>query len=178
MLQECFPHNIHAAYLIKPEKFWEKQKTSLGSAKYKFEVRQTVVTIITPYTHVWPKLPVPQEKPDTDGFDLSLFPIIFIYHNEQMGVSSDELFTSRARSLSVLPTACYSCQSIWQVNVKLHFLSSEHSVWGSDRDNHVCLCGFVCRRPWPLWNTCTKWFTHQSSPWTLRGPCLTIMKTG
>ena len=37
-LQECFPHKVYAAYIIKPEKFWEKQKTSLGSAKYKFEV--------------------------------------------------------------------------------------------------------------------------------------------
>ena len=36
--QECFPQHIHTAFLIKPEKFWEKQKTSLGSAKYKFEV--------------------------------------------------------------------------------------------------------------------------------------------
>ena len=36
--QECFPHKVYAAYIIKPEKFWEKQKTSLGSAKYKFEV--------------------------------------------------------------------------------------------------------------------------------------------
>lgn len=38
-VQECFPHHVHIAFIIKPEKFWEKQKTSLGSAKYKFEVR-------------------------------------------------------------------------------------------------------------------------------------------
>lgn len=37
VLQECFPHNINMAYIIKPEKFWEKQKTSIGSSKYKFE---------------------------------------------------------------------------------------------------------------------------------------------
>ena len=37
-MQECFPREIHAAYIIKPEKFWEKQKTSVGSSKYKFEV--------------------------------------------------------------------------------------------------------------------------------------------
>ncbi|KAL5006006.1 hypothetical protein ScPMuIL_017164 [Solemya velum] len=36
-LQECFPGNIYIAYIIKPEKFWEKQRTSLGSAKYNFE---------------------------------------------------------------------------------------------------------------------------------------------
>ncbi|KAJ8320620.1 hypothetical protein KUTeg_002207 [Tegillarca granosa] len=38
VLQECFPGNIHIAYIIKPEKFWEKQRTSLGSAKYNFEM--------------------------------------------------------------------------------------------------------------------------------------------
>ncbi|XP_064646133.1 triple functional domain protein-like isoform X3 [Lineus longissimus] len=37
VLQECFPQHIHHAYIIKPEKFWEKQKTSVGSSKYKFE---------------------------------------------------------------------------------------------------------------------------------------------
>ena len=37
-LQECFPGNIHMAYIIKPGGFWEKQRTSLGSAKYNFEV--------------------------------------------------------------------------------------------------------------------------------------------
>ena len=44
LFQECFPHNIHVAYIIKPEKFWEKQKTSLGSAKYKFEVSNIMKT--------------------------------------------------------------------------------------------------------------------------------------
>ena len=37
-LQECFPGNINMAFIIKPEKFWEKQRTSLGSSKYNFEV--------------------------------------------------------------------------------------------------------------------------------------------
>ncbi|XP_021366305.1 triple functional domain protein-like isoform X1 [Mizuhopecten yessoensis] len=37
VLQECFPGSVHIAYIIKPEKFWEKQRTSLGSAKYNFE---------------------------------------------------------------------------------------------------------------------------------------------
>ncbi|KAL3855027.1 hypothetical protein ACJMK2_014257 [Sinanodonta woodiana] len=36
-LQECFPGNINIAYIIKPEKFWEKQRTSIGSSKYNFE---------------------------------------------------------------------------------------------------------------------------------------------
>ena len=37
--QDCFPDSINIAYIIKPEKFWEKKRTSLGSAKYNFEVR-------------------------------------------------------------------------------------------------------------------------------------------
>ncbi|XP_052080801.1 triple functional domain protein-like isoform X2 [Mytilus californianus] len=37
VLQECFPGSIYIAFIIKPEKFWEKQRTSLGSAKYNFE---------------------------------------------------------------------------------------------------------------------------------------------
>lgn len=37
VLQECFPAKIHAAYIIKPDNFWQKQRTSMGSSKYKFE---------------------------------------------------------------------------------------------------------------------------------------------
>nr|XP_054757558.1 kalirin-like [Lytechinus pictus] len=36
-LQECVPDNIHMVYIIKPEKFWQKQRTSMGSSKLKFE---------------------------------------------------------------------------------------------------------------------------------------------
>ncbi|XP_013406605.1 kalirin isoform X3 [Lingula anatina] len=36
-LQECFPGNVNITFIIKPEKFWEKQRTSIGSSKYKFE---------------------------------------------------------------------------------------------------------------------------------------------
>jgi len=43
-MQECFPREIHVAYIIKPEKFWEKQKTSVGSSKYKFEVCTRIAT--------------------------------------------------------------------------------------------------------------------------------------
>lgn len=38
-LQDCMASSISIAYIVKPEKFWEKQKTSVGSSKYKFEVR-------------------------------------------------------------------------------------------------------------------------------------------
>lgn len=37
-LQETFSSNIHTALLIKPDTFWQKHKTNLGSAKLSFEV--------------------------------------------------------------------------------------------------------------------------------------------
>ncbi len=37
-LQESFSSNIHTALLIKPDTFWQKHKTNLGSAKLSFEV--------------------------------------------------------------------------------------------------------------------------------------------
>jgi hypothetical protein len=38
----CVRHgSIYIAFIIKPEKFWEKQRTSIGSAKYNFEVSLT-----------------------------------------------------------------------------------------------------------------------------------------
>ncbi|KDR16954.1 Triple functional domain protein, partial [Zootermopsis nevadensis] len=37
VLQEHFPGSVHIAYIIKPDNFWQKQRTSLGSHKYKFE---------------------------------------------------------------------------------------------------------------------------------------------
>ncbi len=38
VLDEHFPAKIHTTYIIKPDNFWQKQRTSLGSSKYKFEV--------------------------------------------------------------------------------------------------------------------------------------------
>ena len=37
VLQEYFAAHIHTAHIIKPDNFWQKQRTSLGSQKYKFE---------------------------------------------------------------------------------------------------------------------------------------------
>ncbi|KAJ8019897.1 Triple functional domain protein [Holothuria leucospilota] len=37
VLQECVGDSIHMVYIIKPEKFWQKHKTSMGSSKQKFE---------------------------------------------------------------------------------------------------------------------------------------------
>ncbi|MED6274794.1 hypothetical protein CHARACLAT_020023 [Characodon lateralis] len=38
-LQEYFPAEICVALIIKPDNFWQKQKTNFGSAKFSFEVR-------------------------------------------------------------------------------------------------------------------------------------------
>ena len=35
--QDLFPAPIHNVYIINPGNFWQKQKTSLGTHKYKFE---------------------------------------------------------------------------------------------------------------------------------------------
>lgn len=38
-LHEHFPQGaVHQALIVKPDNFWQKQRTSLGSHKYKFEV--------------------------------------------------------------------------------------------------------------------------------------------
>lgn len=37
-LQEYFPAEICVALIIKPDNFWQKQKTNFGSAKFSFEV--------------------------------------------------------------------------------------------------------------------------------------------
>lgn len=42
-LHEHFPPGaVHQALIVKPDNFWQKQRTSLGSHKYKFEVRVTI----------------------------------------------------------------------------------------------------------------------------------------
>lgn len=42
-LHEHFPPGVvHQAIIVKPDNFWQKQRTSLGSHKYKFEVRTKV----------------------------------------------------------------------------------------------------------------------------------------
>ena len=38
VLQDHFGNAIHTAHIIKPDNFWQKQRTNLGSQKYKFEV--------------------------------------------------------------------------------------------------------------------------------------------
>lgn len=38
VLQEHFASLVQIAHIIKPDNFWQKQRTSLASHKYKFEV--------------------------------------------------------------------------------------------------------------------------------------------
>lgn len=45
-LQEAFPAEIHVALIIKPDNFWQKQKTNFGSSKFIFEVSHT--SLLTP----------------------------------------------------------------------------------------------------------------------------------
>ena len=47
-LQEAFPAEIHVALIIKPDNFWQKQKTNFGSSKFIFEVRLTSLLLLFP----------------------------------------------------------------------------------------------------------------------------------
>ena len=46
VLQELFAGQVHAAYIVKPDKFWQKQMTSIGSQKYKFEVSVLIISSV------------------------------------------------------------------------------------------------------------------------------------
>lgn len=43
ILQESFPCCIHVALIIKPDNFWQKQRTNFGSSKFEFEVISPIV---------------------------------------------------------------------------------------------------------------------------------------
>uniref|UniRef100_A0A6I8PGU4 non-specific serine/threonine protein kinase n=1 Tax=Ornithorhynchus anatinus TaxID=9258 RepID=A0A6I8PGU4_ORNAN len=62
-LQEVFPAAIHSALLIKPDNFWQKQKTNFGSSKFTFETNMVSVEGLA-------KLVDPSQL--TDEFDGSL----------------------------------------------------------------------------------------------------------
>uniref|UniRef100_A0A3B3SLI1 non-specific serine/threonine protein kinase n=1 Tax=Paramormyrops kingsleyae TaxID=1676925 RepID=A0A3B3SLI1_9TELE len=62
-LQEAFPAEICVALIIKPDNFWQKQKTNFGSAKFSFETSMVSVEGLT-------KLVDPSQL--TDDFDGSL----------------------------------------------------------------------------------------------------------
>ncbi|KAK1798865.1 hypothetical protein P4O66_007150, partial [Electrophorus voltai] len=46
-LQEAFPAEISVALIIKPDNFWQKQKTNFGSAKFTFETSMVSVEGLT-----------------------------------------------------------------------------------------------------------------------------------
>lgn len=46
-LQEAFPAEICVALIIKPDNFWQKQKTNFGSAKFTFEVKNAIIEYLS-----------------------------------------------------------------------------------------------------------------------------------
>ncbi|XP_035392161.1 kalirin isoform X1 [Electrophorus electricus] len=90
-LQETFPAEICVALIIKPDNFWQKQKTNFGSAKFTFETSMVSVEGLT-------KLVDPSQL--TDDFDGSLE-----YDHEQwmeLRVALEEFLASATHLLSRL----------------------------------------------------------------------------
>ncbi|KAM7321954.1 hypothetical protein ACRRTK_018795 [Alexandromys fortis] len=90
-LQEAFPAEIHVALIIKPDNFWQKQKTNFGSSKFIFETSMVSVEGLT-------KLVDPSQL--TEEFDGSLD-----YNHEEwieLRLSLEEFFNSAVHLLSRL----------------------------------------------------------------------------
>eukprot|EP00069_Balaena_mysticetus_P021805 bmy_03209T0 len=90
-LQEAFPAEIHVALIIKPDNFWQKQKTNFGSSKFIFETSMVSVEGLT-------KLVDPSQL--TEEFDGSLE-----YNHEEwieLRLSLEEFFNSAVHLLSRL----------------------------------------------------------------------------
>ncbi|KAG6452489.1 hypothetical protein O3G_MSEX007649 [Manduca sexta] len=61
VLQEHFPSSVHQALVVKPDNFWQKQRTTIGAHKYKFET--TMISL-----EALPKvIDSTQLTPDLDG---------------------------------------------------------------------------------------------------------------
>ncbi|XP_031749746.1 kalirin [Xenopus tropicalis] len=90
-LQEAFPAEIHVALIIKPENFWQKQKTNFGSSKFIFETSMVSVEGLS-------KLVDPSQL--TEEFEGSLD----YNHDEwiEIRVSLEEFFNSAVHLLSRL----------------------------------------------------------------------------
>ncbi|XP_010227012.1 PREDICTED: kalirin-like, partial [Tinamus guttatus] len=90
-LQEAFPAEIHVALIIKPDNFWQKQKTNFGSSKFIFETSMVSVEGLA-------KLVDPSQL--TDEFEGSLD----YNHDEwiELRVSLEEFFNSAVHLLSRL----------------------------------------------------------------------------
>ncbi|XP_029566800.1 kalirin isoform X2 [Salmo trutta] len=90
-LQEAFPAEICVALIIKPDNFWQKQKTNFGSAKFTFETSMVSVEGLT-------KLVDPSQL--TDDFEGSLE-----YNHEEwmdLRVALEEFMGSAVHLLSRL----------------------------------------------------------------------------
>lgn len=90
-LQEAFPAEIHVALIIKPDNFWQKQKTNFGSSKFIFETSMVSVEGLA-------KLVDPSQL--TDEFDGSLD-----YNHDEwidLRVALEEFFNSAIHLLSRL----------------------------------------------------------------------------
>uniref|UniRef100_G3U7R3 Kalirin RhoGEF kinase n=1 Tax=Loxodonta africana TaxID=9785 RepID=G3U7R3_LOXAF len=90
-LQEAFPAEIHVALIIKPDNFWQKQKTNFGSSKFIFETSMVSVEGLT-------KLVDPSQL--TEEFDGSLD-----YNHEEwieLRLSLEDFFNSAVHLLSRL----------------------------------------------------------------------------
>ncbi|XP_069472762.1 kalirin isoform X2 [Ambystoma mexicanum] len=90
-LQEAFPAEIHVALIIKPDNFWQKQKTNFGSSKFIFETSMVSVEGLS-------KLVDPSQL--TDEFEGSLD----YNHDEwiELRVALEEFFNSAIHLLSRL----------------------------------------------------------------------------
>ncbi|XP_069388513.1 kalirin isoform X3 [Paralichthys olivaceus] len=90
-LQEFFPAEICVALIIKPDNFWQKQKTNFGSAKFSFETSMVSVEGLA-------KLVDPSQL--TDDFEGSLD----YNHDEwmELRVSLEEFMSSAVHLLSRL----------------------------------------------------------------------------
>uniref|UniRef100_A0A8C1Q3Q1 non-specific serine/threonine protein kinase n=1 Tax=Cyprinus carpio TaxID=7962 RepID=A0A8C1Q3Q1_CYPCA len=90
-LQEAFPAEICVALIIKPDNFWQKQKTNFGSAKFTFETSMVSVEGLT-------KIVDPSQL--TDDFEGSLE-----YNHEEwieLRVALEEFLASAVHLLSRL----------------------------------------------------------------------------
>ncbi|XP_078538174.1 kalirin isoform X6 [Lissotriton helveticus] len=90
-LQEAFPAEIHVALIIKPDNFWQKQKTNFGSSKFIFETSMVSVEGLS-------KLVDPSQL--TDEFEGSLD-----YNHDEwidLRVALEEFFNSAIHLLSRL----------------------------------------------------------------------------
>uniref|UniRef100_A0A803T1Y9 non-specific serine/threonine protein kinase n=1 Tax=Anolis carolinensis TaxID=28377 RepID=A0A803T1Y9_ANOCA len=90
-LQEAFPAEIHVALIIKPDNFWQKQKTNFGSSKFIFETSMVSVEGLA-------KLVDPSQL--TEEFEGTLD----YNHDEwiELRVSLEEFFNSAIHLLSRL----------------------------------------------------------------------------